>query len=922
MPKLSDYKVLDFLTPSVTLTFDLTKEPIQTKALLMVERNPNTSSEVTDLRLDCENIKLISLALSGKQLQPGDYELKDNVLIIKNVPQEGPFYIEAISMLGQNTDLFGLYKTEGTILVKAETEGLRRVFPCIDRPDNLVEYVTSIIADKNQYPTLLSNGVLTEQESDDNETHFVTWKDPIAKPSYLFAMVAGDLTRSATTYTTKKGREIPIEFYLPKSEIEKCDFAKNVLKGAMKYDEDRFNLEYLPGLLKIAGVNKYASGASEPTGLILFNTANLLATQASRTDTDFIRVLDVVAHEYFHTWTGNLVTIRDWFNLAYKEGLTTLRASLFLEHCLGVDLDRMFDGRSLDERAPRPESYTEVRSLYTTAAYEKGAEIFRMMMNAVGEKTFNKCLSVFLHENKGKAITLENIIDSLSSQSGVELRPFLNWFSASGTPKVIVTDEYNPETQTYKIKCVTHDGKGRPIPVNLMLFSNNGTPLSQEEVLMLDKPEMEFEYTNINERPTPSLLRGFSAPIHLEYEYSNAQLLLLMHYDGDIYNKCKAAKLLITNMVRDYCAGKELEFSSDFIVAYMNLLLNNQQKAWVLAELLALPSEEALVASLPNADFEKIAEARQLIQKELGITLKSDLLGMLNELTTPVKADDNAVFDIHAAGNRRLKAVCYSYLLAADPKETQKALVKQFKSALGENMTDTVSALSMLVNSNYSQLNELLEDFYAYWKHDIDAINYWFNLQAAAHSVTVVNRVAELLKHEAFDITNPNKVNALLGVFIKNPYGFHDASGAGYELVASTILKLEQFNPSLAANLTEKFNSWMKVEPKRQKLMLDCLSHIYEKASTDDVRNIAKKELEKANVTLPSPKPRLILDPQRIIWDFFADKTSAQTKGVSLGDEPSPSEEKGVSPGDEPSPSEEDDVSGLFDDILNSRNAL
>jgi aminopeptidase N len=907
MPKLSDYKVLDFITPSVSLTFDLTNEPIQTKALLVVERNPNSSSEVTDLNLNCENIKLISLTLSGKKLQPDEYELKNNVLTIKNVPQGGPFYIEAISELGQNTDLFGLYKTEGTVLVKAETEGLRRVFPCIDRPDNLVDYVTTIIADKNQYPTLLSNGVLTGQHTYDNGTHSTTWNDSIAKPSYLFAMVAGDLTRSATTYKTKQGREIPIEFYLPKNDIEKCDFAKDILKGAMKYDEDRFNLEYLPELVKIAGVNKYASGASEPTGLILFNTANLLATQASRTDTDFIRVLDVVAHEYFHTWTGNLVTIRDWFNLSYKEGLTTLRASLFLEHCLGVDLGRMFDGRSLDERAPRPESYTEVRSLYTTAAYEKGAEIFRMIMNAMGEKTFNKCLSVFLKENKGKAITLENIIDSLSSQSGVELRPYLNWFSASGTPKVTVTDEYNPETKTYKIKCVTHDGKDRPIPVNLMLFSKDGTPISQEDVLMLDKPEMEFEYQNIHERPTPSLLRGFSAPIHLEYDYSNAQLLLLMQYDGDIYNKCKAAKMLITRMVQDYCAGKELEFSSDFIVAYMNLLLNSQQKTWVLAELLTLPSEEALIASLPNADFERISEARQLIQKELGMSLKADLQGMVEELNAPTKAEPHALFDINAAGNRRLKSVCYSYLLAADPVAAEQALINQFNEALGKNMTETVSALSLLADINCSQLNKLLEHFYTYWKHDIDAINYWFNLQAAAHSTTVVSRVADLLKHEAFDITNPNKVNALLGVFIKNPYGFHDASGAGYELVASTILKLEQLNPSLAANLTEKFSSWIKVEPKRQKLMLDCLSHIYEKASTDDVRNMAKKELEKANVILPSPKPRPILDPQRIIWDFFAEETSPRAQ---------------TSPRDELSLPPEQDASGLFDDILSGGNTL
>lgn len=878
MPKLGDYRVLDFFIRKVALELDLTKAPVQSKAHLTVEQNPNGSLSAKDLHLDCEHIKLIALALNGKILSPEEYELEDHQLIIKNVPKETSFQVEIISQLGENTDLFGLYKTEGTALVKAETEGLRRVFPCIDRPDNLAEYVTTIIASKQEYPALLSNGVLIAHHDLANGIHSVTWHDPIPKPSYLFAMVAGDLKCVTTSYKTQRGREIPIEFYIPKEDIKRSLFAQKAIQNAIQYDEEYFNLECPLPLLKIAGVNKYASGASEPTGLILFNTANLLGTEASRTDHDLIRILDVVAHEYFHTWTGNLVTIRDWFNLCVKEGLTTLRASLFLEQSLGVDLARMFERRSLDARAPRPEAYTAVRSLYTAAAYEKSAEIFRMIMNAMGRKKFHESLSAFLQKNKGNAVTLENILHYLSKKSGQTLSSFLSWFSESGVPKVTVRDEYNAETHIYKLKFTTTDAKHRLIPIKILLFDKSGAPLSQEEIIILEQPETECTYENIPQQPIPSLLRGLSAPVTLEYEYTNEQLLVLMQYDGDVYNQCNSVKILITRMVQKYCTGT-LEFSSDFTVAYLNLLLNNQQPSWALAELLTLPTEEALIASLPNINFEKIAEARRVIQQKLGMELKLDLHRMLAELSAPIQIKVNTLFDMNAAGNRRLKYAIYSLLLAAEPKATEEALIREFNLFLATNMTETCSALTLLANINSSELNQLLERFYTYWKHDINAINYWFNLQAAAHSTTVVNRVAELMQHEAFDLSNPNKVSALLGAFINNPYGFHAISGAGYKLVASVILEVEQFNPTLAARLTEQFNGWGNIEKKRQELMLNSLSYIYQKAISVDVRSIAKKELEKANVQLPSQqKPQVshphVIQNTQIHWDFFADETS------------------------------------------------
>ena len=875
--KLSEYKVLDFFVKHVDLELDLTKEPVQSKALLTIEPNPKSLSQSDTLQLDFENMTLTALSLNGRPLTADEYHIKDNSLIIKGVPQDKSFTLEATTLLGENTDLFGLYQTEGTVLVKAETEGLRRVFPCKDRPDNLATYKTTIIANKKQYPTLLSNGVLTEQKDLDSDTHSVTWTDPIPKPSYLFAIVAGQLTCAPTSYTTKLGRKIAINFHVPEDAVPQSTFAQEVLKAAMKWDEERFDLECLLPEYKVAGVNKYPSGDSEPTGLNLFNTANLFATPESRTDTDILRVIDVVSHEYFHTWTGDFVTIRDWFNLAAKEGLTTFRASLFLEHLLGINLERMLDGSSLDGQTPRPDAYTAVRSLYTSAAYEKSAEVFRMIMNTLGEDAFNKALEHFLKANMGNAVTLENILDSLSEHCNKDVRPFLNWFTQSGIPKVSVSDEYDPENKIYKLKFVTTDGKDRPIPIDIALLNSHGQRMSaKDRTFMVNQAEMVCEYSDIPECPMPSLLRGFSAPVHLDFAYTNEQLLFLMQHDNDLYNKCNAAKILITRMVNDYCSDKTIAFSAEFITTYRNLLLNSKElSTWVLAELLALPSEEALIASLPTVGFEQIAAGRRLIQQTLAQELKTDLQHRVMTLETK-PSTTQVLFDMNAAGNRRFKSVCYSYLFAVEPKTTEQALIEQFNKALGHNMTETISALDLLANANCQQLDELLTHFYNYWQKDINAINYWINLQASAHSSNVVQHVEKLMHHPAIDLSNPNKVYALLGTFIKNPYGFHAASGEGYKLVASFILQLERTNPTLAANLTEKFNYWDKYDKKRQQLMLESLQNISAKSVTPDVSAMAKKGLEKAKANLPSQSLAELIN-----WTFLAPASPKPESGLA-----------------------------------------
>ncbi|KGP62761.1 aminopeptidase N [Legionella norrlandica] len=853
--KLSDYKVLDYFVTHVDLQIDLSKSPVESKARLQVVPNPKLESHSPDLVLDGENMTLVSLHINSKLLDSNEYELTEDSLTIKNVPQGDSFIIETTSLLGENTDLFGLYETEGTVLVKAETEGLRRVLYLPDRPDNLATYKTTIIADQEEYPVLLSNGVIIDKKELPFNLHSVTWEDDVPKPSYLFALVGGKLQRSITHFHTKSGRDLPIEFYVPPAATAKCDFAKEVLKKAMAWDERIFDLECGLQHHMVAGVDKYASGASEPTGLNLFNTENLFATPESKTDLGILRVLEVVAHEFFHYWSGDRVTIRDWFNLPLKEGLTTFRAAMFREELFGTDLVRWLDGKNLDERAPRQSSYTAVRSLYTAAAYEKSADIFRMMMLSIGKEQFFQGVTQFFKDNDGRAVTLEDFMDSLSHSTTMDVHSFLPWFTESEIPELIITDEFNPDTKQYLLNVKTINGKNRPIPLVMGLLDNAGKEIVSDQLLMVNQNEMEFQFENIDNRPTPSLLRSFSAPVRMKYKYSQQDLLLLMQYDTNLYNRCEAAKQLISVLLKDFCAGKKIKLSPQFLATYKALLSDRSLNEWMLAELITLPSLEELIENQNQPNFEKLNEGRQLIQRALAKELRADFFNCLFRLQTTESYGKSEFenFNLQQAGIRRLAAVCFSYLQYTDFEQTKEKIILQFRDALGKNMTETISALALLCDMNCDEADESLDDYYHYSKQEPEALNNWFIIQASAHSTNVVERVKKLIHHRAFDLSNPNKVYALIGSFIKNPFGFHTSTGEGYQIVADVILGLEKINPTLAANLTEKFVYWDKYDSKRQSMMIDSLRIIYSKAVSSDVRNIAKKGLDKVKEDPPLP---------------------------------------------------------------------
>lgn len=843
--QLSQYKVLDYFMTHVDLELDLSKQPECSKAKLTIKPNPQAPNRSNELHLDGKFMMLTSLKLNNKILKEEDYLLSEEGLIIKNVPKDQTFFIETSSILSQSTDLFGLYKTDNIYLVKAETEGLRRVFYCIDRPDNLATYTTKIIANKKQYPTLLSNGNLINKTNNPNGLHSVTWHDTLAKPSYLFAVVAGNLNYSDTQFSTRKGRNLAIEFYVSSKDSVKCLFAQEVLKKSMAWDEQVFNLDCELNQHKVAGVDKYASGASEPTGLNLFNTENLFATAETKTDLGIIRVLEVVAHEFFHYWTGNRVTIRDWFNLTFKEGLTTFRAAQFCEDLFGTDLARLINGKNLDERAPRQSSYTAVRSLYTVAAYEKGADVFRMMMLVVGKDLFYKCLSSFLKEYDGKAVTIEDLLDYLTQATSFDLHSFLPWFTEPGIPKLNINERYDSEKKEYQLEIKTlNAGSIKPIPLVMGLLDSSGNELIEEQLLLVNNSIMTFNFSNIASRPIPSLLRSFSAPVYLSHTLSNDDLLVLIQFDSNLYNRCEASKQLQLNLIKTYCFDKTLNYPNSFFSVYRSLLQNKELEPWILAELLTLSSEEDMIASIENPELELIVEARTEIQKTIAHELKEDWSGLLERLNN-YQFNSNtqfSIFDIKDAGMRRLKEVYYSYMQYIDFSSTRSAAIEQFQNKLAKNMTETIASLNRLgAMGCENELDEALKQFYEYWKEDTHAINYWFRLQASLHSPTVVARVQQLLDHPAFDILNPNKIYSLFGTFILNPYGFHNKSGQGYKLVAQVILMLDKLNPPLAANLVQKFIAKEQHDEKKKQYMYEYLIVIEKEASSIDVKNAVRK---------------------------------------------------------------------------------
>jgi aminopeptidase N len=752
----------------------------------------------------------------------------------------------------KNTHLSGLYKSSGNFCTQCEAMGFRRITYFLDRPDVMARYTTRITAEKKRYPVLLGNGNRVETGDLPGGRHFAVWKDPFPKPSYLFALVAGDLRSHTGTFTTKSGRKVALEIWVEPQNKDKCAHALKSLQDSMKWDEERFGREYDLDIYMVVAVNDFNMGAMENKGLNIFNSKYVLASPATATDDDYEGIQGVIGHEYFHNWTGNRVTCRDWFQLTLKEGLTVFRDQQFTADMTSAPVKRITDvktvrlGQFPEDAGPmahpiRPESYISMDNFYTSTVYRKGAEVIRAMHTLAGEAGFRKGMDLYFQRHDGQAVACDDFRKAIQDGSGVDLSRFERWYEQAGTPLVEAVGEWNEKAKTYTLTLRQSypagvDGKTpggtptRPVPIPVLtaLFDAKGRAIGDERVLLLDEAEKKFTFEKVAEKPVPSLLRRFSAPVRLKIERSKDELAFLMANDTDPFNRWDAgqelAQKLLLSLAADAAAGKKLAVDAAFTDAFRKILVDERLDGSLKSHALALPAENQLAQEVTPVDPDALHAAREHVRKHLARELAKDLRATFEKCSTGERyKNDKASID-----RRRLKNVALSYLSLLDDADALARPLAQLRSA--DNMTDAESALRVLANREGKERDEALAEFYAKWKHDPLVIDKWFTVQAISTLPSAVARVRELAKHADFTLKNPNRVRALVGAFaMSNQVRFHTADGAGYAFLGDVVLELDALNPQVAARMVSGFNQWKRFEPRRRDLQKAQLERIVAK---------------------------------------------------------------------------------------------
>ncbi|MHB1948430.1 MAG: aminopeptidase N [Gammaproteobacteria bacterium] len=861
---LADYQVPEYLIEKVDLEFELGEAFTLVKSRFEVKTNPESKKKGKDLILVGEALELKSIALDGKRLEPKQYRVTDETLTIPNVPSAFILEIHTHIKPQENTELSGLYKSSGNFCTQCEAEGFRRITYFLDRPDNMASYTTTIIGDEKRYPILLSNGNLIGSGKLDKNRHWATWEDPFKKPSYLFALVAGDLEFIEDFFETKSGKRVTLRIFVEKGNKDKCDHAMQAVKKAMRWDEEKYGREYDLDIYMIVAVSDFNMGAMENKGLNIFNTKYILARPETATDQDYIHVESVVAHEYFHNWTGNRITCRDWFQLSLKEGLTVFRDQSFTADTTSKTVARIQDVNALrtaqfpEDAGPlahpvRPESYIEINNFYTATVYEKGAELIRMMHTILGPELFRKGMDLYFERHDGQAVTTEEFVAAMEDASQIDLKQFRLWYSQAGTPVLQITDEYDAIKKVYtlEIKQIIPDTPGQKnkkpmhIPVKIGLLDESGNELTNQ-LLQLRSSIEKFEFENITAQPIPSLLREFSAPVKVQYAYSDAALLTLFKYDTDEFNRWEAGQKYALNfimrMIKEFQKGKKLHLSDEFVDGYIYALQTVQDKL-LLTEMLMLPSEKYIAEQMQTIDVDAIHAVREFILHDLAKQLKNLLI---NYYQKNHKEKTPYQFSMQEVGKRQLKNICLSYLMSLNENDIHENMgLHQFERALANNMTDTLAALRALANINGPQREAALKAFYEQWQNDTLVVDKWFAVQATAKLPKTLGHVKKLMQHPAFDIKNPNKVYSLIGAFCnQNPVHFHASNGEGYEFLASVVDKLNTINPQIAARMVTPLTQWRRYDSGRQALMKKQLEGILQnKNLSKDVYEIVNKSL-------------------------------------------------------------------------------
>ncbi|QDQ25917.1 aminopeptidase N [Chitinimonas arctica] len=870
--QLKDYTPPAFLIDKVDLTFDLDEDHSRVSSRLVLHRNPDHPDARAPLTLDGKELTLESVKLDGEILDGSRYQTDAESLTIAAMPDNAILEIVTVIHPETNTSLNGLYRSGGNFYTQCEAEGFRKITYYLDRPDVMARFTTTIVADKNKWPVLLSNGNRVGEGTLDRNRHWVKWVDPFKKPAYLFALVGGKLSRLADRYTTSSGREVALEIWVEPADLDKCDHAMASLKKSMLWDEQRFGLEYDLDTYMIVAVGDFNMGAMENKGLNIFNTKYVLARSDTATDVDFDGIEAVIAHEYFHNWTGNRVTCRDWFQLSLKEGLTVFRDQEFSADMGSAPVQRIEAVRTLrthqfaEDAGPmahpiRPESYIEINNFYTVTVYEKGAEVVRMYQTLLGRDGFRRGMDLYFKRHDGQAVTCDDFRAAMADANDYDLNQFARWYSQAGTPTLSVRGQYDAAAASYTLTvsqtCPATPGQGEKLPMHIPLalgllgpdgadlplqLAGEQEALAGTRVLSVQEASQSFTFINVPVAPVPSLLRNFSAPVKLDFPYSRAQLALQMAHDSDAFCRWEAGQTMmlqdLQTLIEAARAGGELGLKDDFVSAMRQVLADDALDPALVALMLTLPAETYLADQQSEIDPDAIRAAREAMKLGLARALRSEFKAVYSRLQ-----DQGAYrFDAQSVARRSLKNVALSYLAELDEPAMLELAEQQFARA--DNMTDSQAALTGLVN--WAEGDAALAGFAAKWAEEALVMDKWFTLQAISRRLGTVAKVKALMQHPAFALTNPNKVRALVGAFLhSNLAGFHAADGSGYEFAADTILAVDKLNPQMAARLAGCFNRWKKLEPGRRAGMRSALERVAAHAGLSrDVYEIVSKNLQ------------------------------------------------------------------------------
>jgi len=846
--RLADYTPPPYRIESVDMVFDLDPKATRVRATLKIAADHNRTNGVQPLHLDGENLKLLSITLDGRALSPEAYALSDHGLTIALPPAAFTLETEVEINPEANKALEGLYVSRGVFCTQCEAEGFRRITFYPDRPDVMSTFRTTLRAPKQSCPVLLSNGNQGESGELPDGRHYVVWNDPHPKPCYLFALVAGDLANIRDTFSTMSGRNVDLRIYVEHGKQDRAGYAMDALKRSMSWDETAFGREYDLDVFNIVAVSDFNMGAMENKGLNIFNDRYILADSDTATDMDYYLIESIVAHEYFHNWSGNRVTCRDWFQLSLKEGLTVFRDQEFTADMRSRANKRIDDVEILritqfrEDASPlahpvRPESYIEINNFYTSTVYQKGAEVIRMIQTLLGTGKFRAGMDLYFSRHDGQAATCEDFVAAMEDASGVDLSQFQLWYSQAGTPQINVQTAFDPSKKTYALTLSQHcpptpgQVAKRPyhIPIAVGLVGQDGReiPLKLEgetqsaattQVLELTQPSQTFVFTDIGSAPKLSINRNFAAPIIVNFGQSDDDRAFLMAHDSDAFNRWNAAQdfgtAVILRAVADLQAGRDPTAEETFLEAMGIAIADQKISPAFKAALLGLPGEDYLANRMEQEDPLNLHAARKAVRRFVAARHTP----ALRELYDSLRVNAAYVPDAEGMGMRMLKRAALGYLAALETSDMCALVKRQFDDA--DNMTDRMDALSILNLIAVPEREHALTNFYDRYKEDHLVINKWLTVQASAPLPGTLGTVQRLMQHSVFDLKNPNKVRAVVNTFaVSNPVNFHAADGSGYIFVADQILAINAFNPLTAARLVPPLGRWKRFDPVRQKLM-------------------------------------------------------------------------------------------------------